>query len=242
LGKCTILIGIAKDDDVKRIQANLAAEETQLQAKENQIRQAHSRIQVQQQRIVDLEAQLFQSQTEIKAQHQQIIATEEQLQDSNSMQIPNDLAIEVNRIRTVQLKDAEAQVSILQRELTSSEESNETKQKQLVELQVANENMKSRDQDANLVIEGLRTQLQRLRGEMAALKTQLASAEDAYDQQLRLASETVARRRGVVSSGIKREINEGGNHGGAGSERGSKRARTVVKDEKVDVVDLTGGD
>jgi hypothetical protein len=46
--KCTILIGIAKDNDVKIIQADLAAEETQIQAKENQIREAHSRIQVQQ--------------------------------------------------------------------------------------------------------------------------------------------------------------------------------------------------
>jgi hypothetical protein len=102
--------------------------------------------------------------------------------------------------------------------------------------------VKSRDQDANLVIDGLHTQLQRLREEMATLRAQLASAEEAYDQELRLASETVARRRGVVPSGIKQEIDDGGNHDGASSERESKSARTVIKDEKTDVVDLTGDD
>jgi hypothetical protein len=142
--------------------------------------------------------------------------------------------------RLLQLTEGPTIIQYLQNSFDAVNDDLKAKQKEVDESKAEIERLQMMDEDANGIIDSLRIRIQELTEEREILAHDLQQAEDDLNAQARLASHMLERRNRFSMRGVKRGRDEPWKDGE--SDRVSKRGRTVVKDEKADVVDLTSGD
>lgn len=240
-----------RNQAICELQTEVAELKTTLLAENDRLKMSFEAVEIKQRHNSILEARLAEYNSKAEAAQKTT-----QSQDGNFPELQSRLESgqrqllqnnEVLQAKEKLLEERQALIESLEKQLQKAALDHKAQENTVEKLRIQTHQLQLGEQDADATIETLRDKIQslveentNLQEEIILLKKDLKSAEDGYDAQVKLASETAARRRlSLGISNLKRERDDGDVQFITSSPSKKKRwnSNTIVKSE---VCDLTG--